>query len=124
MMKIRFPCIKIMFIFSTVEAPIILLNYFCLLIEKFALFIFVFFLFFVHKLATAIKTSKNSLYFDCGSLLVIIFPFNFEHSPVFLDDYSRTVFSISIFFSLIEHFIVRVNDIAMPFLSLFKIDCH
>ena len=86
-MKICLSCVEVMLIFPAVETSIVLLYYLCLLIEKLALFIFIFALFFVHELATAIKTSKNSLYSECILLFVLKTAFNLVHPPVFLNDY-------------------------------------
>ena len=113
-----------MFIFSTIVAAIIFLYYFSLFIEKFALFVFHFTLFLIHKLATANISTPDSLYFQSSSLLIIVIPFDSEHTPIFLHDNSSSVLFISIFFCFIYHCVISINKIPMSLLTLFDIQCH
>jgi len=124
MMKITLSCIEIVFIFPAVEASVIFLYDFSLFIEEFALFVLLFSLLLQHKLATANISSPNSLYFLGRPSFVIKVPFDFKHSPIFLNNNGCSIFFISEFFGLIHHVIVLVYEIAMSALPFFQVCCH
>ena len=98
MLQVTLSGIEVMFVFSTIKASIILLYYFSLFIEEFALFIFHFILLLIHKLATANITSPDALDFQSCFLFILEFPFYSEHSPIFLNYKSCSVFFVSKFF--------------------------
>ena len=108
MLKLTLSSIEVMLILPTVVSSVVFLYYFCLLIEKFTLLIFIFVLLIFHKLATANITSPDSLYFQSCSFLIIEFPFDFEHSPILLNYNSCWILFVSKFFSLIQHFVICV----------------
>jgi len=98
--------IEIVFIFSTVESPVILLYYFGLFHEEFALFIFHFILPLIHKLATANVTSPDALDFHGGFLFILKLPFDSEHPPILLSYKSSSIFFVSKFFGFVHHCVV------------------
>lgn len=118
-LEIALPSIEIMLVFPRVISSVIFLNYFCLFIEKFTLFIFVFILLLMHELATANIASPDSLNFLGCTFLIIKLPLNLEHSPIFLDYYSSSVFLVSEFLSFVQHSVVGVYHVFMTIGPLF-----
>ena len=123
-LQVAFPGIKIMLIFSTVESTIVFLYYFGLFIEEFALLVFHFVLFLIHKLATANITSPDALDFLSSLLFILILPLNSEHPPIFLDHKCCWIFLVSIFLCLIHHGVVLVYQISVTLLTFFEVHCH
>lgn len=119
MLEVALSGIEIMFVFPRVITPVIFLNYFCLFIEKFTLFIFVFTLLLMHELATANIASPDSLNFLGCAFLIIKLPLDFEHSPVFLNYYSSSVFLVSEFLSFVQHSVVGIYHVFMTIGPLF-----
>ena len=101
MLQIAFPGVEIVLILPGIEASVIFLDNFGLLIKELALLILHFVLPLIHKLATANIASPHSLDFERSSLLVVIFPLDLEHSPAFLNYYSSRILLVSEFLSLI-----------------------
>ena len=119
MREITLPCVEIMLVFPRIETSVVFLNNFSLLVEKLALFVLHFFLFLIHKLATANIAPPHSLYFQGGPLLVIELPLDLKHPPVFLDNYSSCVFFVAEFFGLIKHCEILIYEIPMTALTFF-----
>ena len=119
MLKIAFPCVEIMLVFPRIEASVVFLNDFSLLIKEFTLFVLHFFLFLVHKLATANIASPYSLYFQGRPLLIVELPLDLEHPPIFLYYYCCCVFFVTEFFGLIQHGKVLINEISMTAFTFF-----
>ena len=113
MLEIAFPGVEIMLVFPGIKASIVFLNNLSLLNKELALFILHFFLFFIHKLATANISSVYSLHFESGPFLVIELPLHFEHPPVLLNNYSCGIFFVSEFFGFVQHCEILVYEISM-----------
>ena len=122
--KIRFSSIEIVLVLSRIVTSIVFLYYLGLFCKELPLFILVFILFSFIKLATANKASPYSLNSKWCILLILELPFNLEHSPVFLNDYSCRVFFLSIFLNFIKHYEICVDHISMPCFSFFQVYCH
>ena len=90
-----------MLVFPRIETSVVFLDYFSLLIKEFTLLVLHFFLFLIHKLATANIASPHTLYFEGSSLLIVELPLDLEHPPVFLNNYCGSVFFIAEFFGFI-----------------------
>ena len=122
--KIRFSSIEIVLVLSRIVTSIVFLYYLGLFCKELPLFILVFILFSFIELATANKASPYSLNSKWCILLILELPFNLEHSPVFLNDYSCRVFFLSIFLNFIKHYEICVDHISMPCFSFFQVYCH
>ena len=101
MLQVTFPSVEIVLVFPAVEAPVVLLDDFSLLIEKLGLFVLHFSLPLVHELATANVAPPYALDFEGSSLLIVELPLNLEHTPTFLDYYCSGIFLVSEFLSLV-----------------------
>ena len=119
MLQITFSGVEIMLILPGVKASVIFLDYFGLLVEKLALLVLHFFLLLIHKLATANVASPHALYFESCTLLVIKLPLDFEHTPVFLDNYCCGIFFVAEFFCLVKHGEVLIYQISMSAFTFF-----
>ena len=103
-----------MLVLPRVEAAEILLNDFGLLVEELALFLLHFILFLIGKLATADVASPYSLNFLSSFLFILVVPLNLEHALVLLDDDGGGVLFVPELLSLVDHVIVRVNQVFVP----------
>ena len=108
-LQVTLSSVEVMLVLSAVVSSVVLLYYLCLLIEKFALLIFVFKLLIFHKLATANVSSPDSLYFQSCPLFNIKRPLDFEHPPIFLNYNSCRILFVPKLLSFIQHFVIGIH---------------
>ena len=106
MIEVRFSGIKIMLVFSTVEASIEFLYYFCLFHEESGLLVFIFIFFSCVELETAGISSPDSLDLSNCPFFILELPFLPKHSHPFLDPYSCRIVKFTLFLCFINFLII------------------
>ena len=117
MVKITFPCIKVMFIFSAIVTTIEFLYYFCLFVKESGLLIFIFIFFFWIELETASISSPNSLDHNHSPLFILKFPFLPKHALPFLNPDSSCIVFFPFLISFVYFEKVLVYNASVPFFS-------
>jgi len=122
--QVALASIEVMLVLSAVEPSVVLLYYACLFVEELRLFVFIFFLFLVHELATSTVAPPDALDGVAGTAFVLASPLVLQVKPVPLDGQGCRCFSLALLLSLVDHLVVSVDHVAVPLVPFFEQLCH